>query len=67
LNSIQEIKELADLRLKEARALLTSGYPDGAYYLGGYALELALKAVVCKNWDVDDPTNGILTWIKTHW
>lgn len=54
MNSIQEIKDLAELRLKEAHALLASGYPDGAYYLGGYALELALKAIVCKNWDVAD-------------
>ncbi len=43
-----------NLRLKEAYILLESGCPDGAYYLGGYALELALKAVVCKNLDVED-------------
>jgi hypothetical protein len=54
MNSIQDIKDLADLRFKEAQILLANGCPDGAYYLGGYALELALKAVICKNWGVDD-------------
>ena len=54
MNSIQEIKDLAELRLKEARTLLANQCPDGAYYLGGYALELALKAAICKNWDVED-------------
>lgn len=45
---------LAQLRLEEAHSLLNGGFPDGAYYLGGYALELALKAVICKHWNVDD-------------
>lgn len=54
MNSAQEIKDLVQLRLQEAHALLAMGHPDGAYYLGGYALELALKAIICKNWDVGD-------------
>ena len=54
LNSVQEIKHLAELRLQEANILLSNGYPDGAYYLGGYALELALKAIICKNLDIED-------------
>lgn len=48
------IKSLAVQRLAEARHLLSAGHSDGAYYLGGYAVELALKATICKNLDIDD-------------
>ena len=36
-------ERLAELRLEEARLLLTNGQPSGAYYLAGYAIECALK------------------------
>lgn len=36
------------MRLKEANALLAAGFPDGAYYLAGYAVECALKACIAK-------------------
>jgi hypothetical protein len=39
---------LADKRIKEARILLAAGEPDGAYYLGGYAVECGLKACIIK-------------------
>jgi hypothetical protein len=48
------IKSLAAQRLAEARHLLGAGHWDGAYYLGGYAVELALKAIICKNLDIQD-------------
>mgnify|MGYP001358297154 CR=1 FL=1 len=41
-------KKLADLRLREARELLKKGYPNGANYLAGYAVECALKACIAK-------------------
>jgi HEPN domain-containing protein len=37
-------QKLASLRLREAKALLAAGFPEGAYYLAGYAVECALKA-----------------------
>ena len=40
--------ELATERLREARALQAASLHDGALYLAGYVLELALKACVCK-------------------
>ncbi len=43
-----EFQELAEQRLVEARALLDQGPWDGAYYLAGYAVELALKACIIK-------------------
>jgi len=43
-----DFKELARIRLKEARVLLENGCYDGAYYLCGYAVECALKACIAK-------------------
>jgi hypothetical protein len=43
-----DFQQLADVRLKEAKALLNLGMWDGAYYLAGYAVELALKACIIK-------------------
>ncbi len=43
-----DLQVLARVRLAEARALLSAGHPDGAYYLAGYAVECALKACIAK-------------------
>jgi HEPN domain-containing protein len=43
-----EFQEMAEKRLAEAKALLDLGMWDGAYYLAGYAVELALKACIIK-------------------
>jgi len=47
-----ELKKIAEERLKDADALLFAGRYDGAIYLGGYVVELALKSRICKilNW-----------------
>lgn len=39
-----DFKKLVDLRMKEAKLLLSNNEWDGAYYLVGYAVEFALKA-----------------------
>jgi HEPN domain-containing protein len=44
----RELRELALIRLKEAKVLLRNGYYDGAYYLSGYCIECALKACIAK-------------------
>ena len=41
-----DFQALAERRLREARVLLAAGEPDGAYYLGGYAVECGLKACI---------------------
>lgn len=41
-------KKLVDRRMTEAKILLAKRKYSGAYYLGGYAVELALKACYCK-------------------
>jgi HEPN domain-containing protein len=41
-----ELGNLAELRLKDAKLLLDHGQHDGGYYLVGYAVECALKAII---------------------
>ena len=43
-----ELRRLAFARLKDARALYAAGRYDAALYLCGYAVELALKARICR-------------------
>jgi hypothetical protein len=43
-----DFQKLAEVRLKEARALLAAELPDGAYYLAGYSVECAFKACIAK-------------------
>jgi hypothetical protein len=45
---------LSQDRLGEARLLLANGFPSGAYYLVGYALECALKAVIARQFRADE-------------
>ena len=42
------IRKIATGRLKDARALLGARRYDGAAYLCGYAVELGLKARICR-------------------
>ena len=44
----KDLQLLASVRLREARTLLAAGHFEGAYYLGGYVAECALKACVAK-------------------
>jgi HEPN domain-containing protein len=57
----QQLKDLALLRLREADALFEAGLYDGAKYLSGYVVELALKARICGLLDLDEyPEKGEL-------
>lgn len=49
---VVELDLIAQARLEDARALFAAQRPDGASYLCGYAVEVALKARVCRqlNW-----------------
>lgn len=63
-----ELKKLARVRLREAKALLDHRLYDGACYLSGYVVELALKARICKILDLDEypDTGEISKSFKTH-
>lgn len=43
-----DFQALSNMRRREARILLQSNMPAGAYYLAGYAVECALKACISR-------------------
>jgi HEPN domain-containing protein len=60
-------QQLAELRLREAEALLGAGLPDGAYYLAGYSVECALKACIAKRTrEHDFPEKKLVNDSHTH-
>ena len=62
-----DFKQLAELRLTEAKALFATGHPDGAYYLAGYAVECALKACIAKRTQLHDfPEKKLVNDSHTH-
>jgi hypothetical protein len=58
--SLAELDSIARAHLDDARALLAAGRFDGASYLCGYAVEVALKARICRtlNWPEFPSTGG---------
>jgi HEPN domain-containing protein len=63
----EDFQKLADLRLQEARVLLAAGFPEGAYYLGGYAVESGLKACIAKRTQqYDFPDKKLVNDSHTH-
>jgi len=49
--SHEQLKEIAKRRLKDAKILYLEKSYTGALYLCGYAIELGLKAIICRNLD----------------
>lgn len=58
--TVTELDRIALARFEDARALLEAGRYDGATYLCGYAVEVALKARICRtlNWTQFPSTSG---------
>ena len=55
------------MRLLESKALLGAGFPSGAYYLAGYAVECALKACIAKRTKEHDfPDKQLANSSYTH-
>lgn len=46
--SVLDLKSIAKGRLKDAQVLANAGRFDGSVYMCGYAVEVALKARVCR-------------------
>jgi HEPN domain-containing protein len=56
---VDELDSIARARLDDARALLAAGRFDSAMYFCGYAVELALKARICRTLDWSEfPSTG---------
>ncbi|HIE02139.1 MAG TPA: HEPN domain-containing protein [Thiotrichaceae bacterium] len=65
----QELKKLAKSRLQESEILFSNHKYDAAVYLCGYAIELALKARICKTlkWsEFPNPSVKNPQTFKTH-
>jgi HEPN domain-containing protein len=55
----QQLRDLAQLRLREAESLFDLGLYDGCAYLCGYVVELALEARICATLGVEEyPEKG---------
>jgi HEPN domain-containing protein len=62
-----DLRALAEVRIKEAKTLLTKGHYDGAYYLTGYAVECGLKSWIAKKTKRHDfPDRRIVNDSYTH-
>jgi hypothetical protein len=55
-----ELRRIAQARLEDTEALFRSGRYDGAIYICGYAVEMALKAGICDtlSWSGYPSTRG---------
>ena len=62
-----EIEKIIQARLEDAEILYNASRFDGSVYLCGYAIELSLKARICRtlHWD-EYPTTGKYNTFKTH-
>ncbi|WP_349362175.1 HEPN domain-containing protein [Methylocystis sp. JR02] len=64
---LEELEALAEERLREALALLGVQRWSGAFYLSGYAIELALKAVIADQFRANEiPDKNLVKNIYTH-
>ena len=62
-----DLESLAEIRLQEAKVLLSAECYPGAYYLAGYALECALKACIAKQVKAFDfPNKQLANDCYTH-
>jgi HEPN domain-containing protein len=62
-----QLQQLAELRLKDAEALLTVSQWAAAYYLLGYCIECALKACVAKQFRLHEvPDKKLVNSFYTH-
>jgi hypothetical protein len=70
--TVEDLASIVDVRLKDAEVLLASHRLEGARYLCGYAVEIALKLRIVKtlDWDSFPPSDRKnfegLSSFKTH-
>lgn len=67
MESSQEIRDLANRRLEEAKVLIDKSFFEGAIYLAGYSVELSLKAKICDLLDIPDLFNFGNNGIKSEY
>lgn len=63
----RELRAISAIRIDEAKVLLDAGRFAGAYYLAGYAVECALKAVIARRVHSGDfPDKSLAESAYTH-
>lgn len=68
---ISDLDAVAQERLDDAKALVAAGRFAGAHYICGYAIELKIKARICRmqDWAVYPPAGAggdLVRALKTH-
>ena len=62
-----ELRQIAEIRLADAEALLAAGRWAGAYYLLGYVVECALKAsIIARFGEQEIPDKKLVNDFYTH-
>ena len=62
-----DLQKLADEKLADAKHLLADGRWGNAYYLAGYAVELALKACIAKTFKAETiPDRALVNATYSH-
>lgn len=65
--SKSDLQSLAESKAEDARLLQENGRFGNAYYLAGYAVELALKAIIAREFSADAiPDKGLVNRVYTH-
>lgn len=64
MKSKEEIRKLAWNKFEAAICLNENDFADEAFYLGGFVVELLLKAAICKAMDLDDFLDERGKWLK---
>lgn len=63
----EEIEKIVQARIEDASILYEASRYDGSVYLCGYAIELGLKARICRTLQWDEyPTSKKYQTFKTH-
>jgi hypothetical protein len=63
----EEIEKIVQARVEDAQVLYQASRYDGSVYLCGYAIELGLKARICRTLQWDEyPSSGKYQTFKTH-
>src|SRR4051794_11351182 len=63
----EKAKHLSNSRIEEANILCKEGCFSGAYYMAGYSVELALKAVICKAFKSETiPDKNFVSSLHSH-
>lgn len=65
--SADDLKALTDMRLGDAQTLLAAERYSAAYYLAGYAVECALKAIIARSFRENViPDRGFVLKVYSH-